>query len=372
MSMTAWSTTRFSDLVGLHYPIVQGPFGGGLSTVELTAAVSNAGGLGSFGGNHLQPDELDATIRTLEAASSNPFAVNLWVPIPGQPSGIDEQTFLAGLARLRPWYDALDLPAPEYRPQSLPDFDKQVEVVLERRPRVFSFVFGVPSADILNECRRRGILTVGAATNIDEGRALEAAGVDAVLASGTEAGGHRPSFLRPAEESVATGPLTAMLSAMLRVPVVAAGGIADGRGIASALALGADGAQLGTAFLATEQSAAPAVHRRTLSDPRARYTILTRAFSGRLGRGIRNAFLDALAADDAADIPPYPQQLWLTAALRAAGARTDNPEVLFLYAGQATPLLHKEHTDAASLVQFLVDDTDRVLAGLSARAGVRP
>ncbi|MEV6597886.1 nitronate monooxygenase [Actinoplanes sp. NPDC051346] len=363
MTKTHWARTRVSELFDTPYPIVQGPFGGGVSTVALAAAVSDAGGLGSFGGHHLPPERLDATLRELAAATGRPFAVNLWVPTEDQPRGIDPETFRAGTARLQPWYDALGLPLPEYQPQALPDFDSQVEVVLERRPRVFSFVFGIPDPKVLAECRRRGIVTVGAATNLDEGRALEAAGVDVVVASGIEAGGHRPSFLRPAPDSVSTGPLTAQLTSVLSVPVIAAGGLADGRGIAAAFALGAEGAQLGTAFLATEQSAAPAVHREMLFSDRARHTTLTRAFSGRHGRGIRNEFLDALA--DASDIPPYPQQLWLTAPLRAAGAERGDPEVLFLYAGQGAPLLRREHTDAGQLLRFLVADTDRVLTNLA-------
>ncbi|NRQ39731.1 nitronate monooxygenase [Nonomuraea sp. NN258] len=363
--MTDWTRTRVSGLFGTRYPIVQGPFGGGVSTVALTAAVSAAGGLGSYGGHHLPADELDTTLKNLRAATDQPFAVNLWVPTEGQPTGIDEDTFRAGMARLRPWYDALELPQPDYTPQSLPDFGEQVDVVLEHRPAVFSFVFGLPGPRVLAECRRRGIVTVGAATNLDEGRALADARVDVVVASGVEAGGHRPSFLRPAEESVATGPLTAQLAGTLRVPVIAAGGIADGRGIAAAFALGAEGAQVGTAFLATEQSGALEVHKRELHGDRARYTLLTRAFSGRHGRGIRNAFLDAFADDPfpgLGPIPPYPQQLWLTAPLRAAGV---DPEVLFLYAGQGAPLLHPARTDAGDLLRFLAEDTDRVLARLA-------
>lgn len=361
--MSNWAATRVSELFGTRYPLVQGPFGGGVSTVGLAAAVSTAGGLGSFGGHHLHAEELDATLTALREATDGPFAVNLWVPTEGQPTGIDEETFRAGTARLRPWYDRLGLEEPDPEPRELPGFDEQIEVVLERRPPVFSFVFGIPDAAVLAECRRRGIVTVGAATNLDEGRALEAAGVDAVVASGIEAGGHRPSFLRPATESLATGPLTAQLSGTLGIPVIAAGGIADGRGIASALALGAEGAQIGTAFLATDQSAAPPVHKRTLHTDRARHTMLTRAFTGRHARGIRNEFLDALTGD--AGIPPYPQQLWLTAPLRAAAAERSDPEVLFLYAGQGAPLLRPEHTDAADLLRFLVADTDRVLARLT-------
>lgn len=355
--MADWTETRFTREFGVRYPIVQGPFGGGISRVELTAAVSEAGGLGSFGAHHLHPEDLDATISRLQAATSHPFAVNLWVPLPGEPRTIDRQTHDRQSAALAPWFRRAQLDPPAYRAPTPPDFEAQVEVILKRRPAVFSFVFGTPEPGILAECRRRGIRTVGAATHLDEGLALRDAGVDAVVASGYEAGGHRPAFLRPAEDSIATGPLTAQLSTALDIPVIAAGGIADGRGIASALMLGASAVQVGTAFLATDQSGAPEVHKRMLRSPRAQYTALTTAFSGRLARGIRNEFLDEHAT---ADVPPYPQQLWLTAPIKAAAARSGDPELLALWSGQGAPLLTDRH-DATEVFEHLIADTTRTL-----------
>lgn len=356
----SWNETSFTREFGIRYPIVQGPFGGGISRVGLTAAVSNAGGLGSFGAHHLHPAELDSTLAEIQAATDQPFAVNLWLRLPGEPRTMDREVYDARDGSLATWFDRVQLMRPDFRAPTPPHFEAQVEVLLERKPAVFSFVFGVPSVEILDECRRRGIRTVGAATHLDEGVALQNAGVDAVVASGYEAGGHRPAFLRPAEDSVATGPLTAQLADALEIPVIAAGAIANGRGIASALMLGAAGVQVGTAFLATDQSGAPEVHKQALRSPGAKYTALTKAFSGRLARGIRNEFLDAHA--DATDIPIYPQQLWLTAALKVAAAQRGDAEVLALWSGQGAALL-TEHRDATEVFDYLVADTQRVLDG---------
>lgn len=355
--MTDWTRTPFTQKFDLRYPIVQGPFGGGISRIALTAAVSEAGGLGSFGAHHLSPQDLDATIGQLQSATDQPFAVNLWVPLPDQPRHLDRTTHDTYSGALRPWFQRAGLEPPAYQHASSPDFEAQVEAVLERRPAVFSFVFGIPRPEVLSECRHRGIRTVGAATHLDEGRALQDAGVDAVVASGYEAGGHRPAFLRPAADSVATGPLTAQLSAALDIPVIAAGGIATGRGIASALMLGAAAVQIGTAFLATDQSGAPDAHKHALRSPRARHTALTTAFSGRLARGIRNDFLDAF---ESVDVPTYPQQNWLTAPIRAAAARQGEIELLALWSGQGAPLL-TDHRDATELFEHLVADTDHSL-----------
>lgn len=356
--MADWTRTALTRDLGIDYPLVQGPFGGGTSTVALAAAVSQAGGLGSYGANHLHPEELDRTLTALAAATSRPFNVNLWVPLPGEPRTLTAAAHTRGAAALAPWFERLGVDLPTHTPPRPPVFEEQVEVLLAHRPAVFSFVFGIPNPAILAQCARLGIYTIGAATHLDEAVALQEAGVDAVVASGYEAGGHRPAFLRPATDTVATGPLTAQLTRALSLPVIAAGGIADGRGIASALLLGAAGVQLGTAFLATEQSGAPAAHKQVLRSPRARHTTLTRAFSGRLARGVRNDFLDAHEGDTTT--PPYPQQLWLTAPLKAAAARLGDPEALALWSGQSASLV-PGHTDAGQMLRHLAEDTTQVV-----------
>ena len=265
--------------IGIEHPVVQGPFGGGLSTVALTATVSNAGGLGSFGAHILEPDGIETLARDLRAATDQPFALNLWVS-DHDPGGypFPKEAFDAVWPVFEPYFREYGLDRPEPAARYHPRFEDQVEAILAVQPRVFSFVFGVPDRAILEACRDRDILTLGAATTLAEAEALADAGVDIVLATGFEAGGHRPAFLEPAEANlVGTLPLTRQIAAHLRVPVIAAGGIADRAGIDAALALGAGAAQLGTAFLACAESGTNDAHRDVLFSPRARHTVLTRA-----------------------------------------------------------------------------------------------
>ena len=223
--------------------------------------------------------------------------------------------------------------------------------MLAARPAVFSFVYGIPAADVLRRCREFGILTLGAATTVREAMALEAAGVDLIVATGFEAGGHRVSFLAPAEESL-TGSFALIPQVVdaVSVPVIAAGGIADGRGIAAAFALGAQAVQIGTAFLACAESNAGDLHRGKLFSPDAQHTGLTRVFSGRLARGIRNRFMDEMDAQQAA-LPPYPYQNWFTAQLKQAAIAQGRDDLMSLWAGQAAPLLR--HRSARELLQAL-------------------
>lgn len=358
--MTTWHQTVFSQQAGLEYPIVQGPFGGGLSSVELVTAVSESGGLGSFGVHHLSGPDILATAAAIRARTTRPFALNLWIPLDDrEASSLDDAAFAQHVARLRPFFDMLDIPPPARPAQFAPPFAEQIAAVLEARPPVFSFVYGIPSADVLSACRARGILTLGAATTAEEARALELAGVDAIVATGSEAGGHRVSFLRPAEASL-TGTLALIPQVVdaVRIPVIAAGGIADGRGIAAALALGAQGVQIGTAFLACAESAASLPHRSALFSPEARHTTLTRVFSGRLARGIHNRFVDALKPFEA-DVPAYPVQNWLTGHLKRAAIAQNRPELMSLWAGQGAPLL--QHRQARPLMQALIEQTEAVL-----------
>ncbi|PPE73564.1 2-nitropropane dioxygenase [Solimonas fluminis] len=360
-----WQDTAVSRKLGLRYPIVQGPFGGGLSSVDLLAAVSEAGGLGSFGVHHLEPAQirdLDATIR---ARTNKPYALNLWVSNHDQGGlSLTPEVFAAGIERFRPYYEELGVEPPPMPARYGQSFDEQVEAVLEARPPAFSFVFGIPSPRILEECRRRGIVTIGAITTVDEAVAMEAAGVDLIVATGFEAGGHRVSFLAPAEDSL-TGSfaLIPTVADRVKTPVIAAGGIADGRGIAAALTLGAQGVQIGTAFLACRQSSASTPHRRMLFDERNRYTALTRVFSGRLARGIRNRFLEEMSASGVPPFP-YPIQNWFTGSFRKAAGAQDRPDLMSLWAGQAAPLMR--HHDATALFAELVRDAS---ARLGPRAG---
>jgi nitronate monooxygenase len=216
---------------------------------------------------------------------------------------------------------------------------------------VFSFVFGVPGADVLERCRRAGIVTIGAATIAEEAMALADAGVDMVVASGMEAGGHRVSFLREPEDCL-TGTMALVPAVMdaVKVPVIAAGGIVDRRGIEAALSLGAGAAQIGTAFLACEESNATPLHKQMLFSDAARRTSLTRAFTGRLARSIHNGFIERMKGQEA-KLPPYPVQAWLTARLKEAALNAGRWDVISLWAGQGAGRL--KHRRARELFDAL-------------------
>lgn len=358
-----WTDTAITKRLGISAPIIQGPFGGGLSSVKLTAAVSNTGGLGSFGANGLEPQQIKTLIGDLRQATDKPFAINLWVN--DQPVAIpDKDSFACFQSAFAPYYRELGIEAPPQPVRFAPDYRAQIDAALEARPPVLSFVFGCPSSDILAACRARGIVTIGTATTPDEARTLEAAGIDAVVATGAEAGGHRPSFLNTAEASL-TGTLSLIPQTVdaVKVPVIAAGGIADGRGIAAALALGAAAVQIGTAFLACDESAAPPVHRDALFKYKPTDTALTRAFSGRLVRAIRNRLFDELDAR-AGDSAPFPIQNWLTGSLRTAAIQQGRAEFLSLQAGQtAGPLRYRS---AAFLMIALMRETEAAVVRLRA------
>lgn len=349
-----WHHTRITRMLGIQYPIMQGPFGGDYSTPALTAAVSNEGGLGGYGAYTLSPEQIADVCGQIRALTPRPFAVNLWV------SDVDRQTFSAAdYAALntiyQPYFDELGIPLPEPPAPVSSRFEQQAEALLRQRPAVFSFVFGIPSQAILKACRQQGISTVGAATTLDEALALEEAGVDMIIASGFEAGGHRPSFLRPAGQSLTgTFALVPQIADRVSVPVIAAGGIADGRGIVAALTLGATAVQIGTAFLACEESNAPAVHKAALFSDRAKRTALTTAATGRLGRGLANRL-----TDERQEHAPFPLQGTYLSALRKAALEQGKTELVTFWSGQAAPLL--KHRRAKELFHDLVAQTERIL-----------
>jgi nitronate monooxygenase len=347
-----WKETAVSRRLKLDAPIVQGPFGGGLSAVDLVVAVSENGGLGSFGVHHLDAAGIRDVTAKIRARTSRAFALNLWIPLgdSDDPRMSDAQ-WSAAQDLLRPYYTALGVPLPSRPARFAPRYEEQVETMLELKPAVFSFVFGVPSASVLDRCRSAGIVTLGAATTPDEAKLLADAGVDMIVATGFEAGGHRVSFLRPPEDCL-TGTLALVPQVVdtVKVPVIAAGGIADGRGVAAALALGATAAQIGTAFLACEESNAAPAHRAKLFSADAKRTSLTRAFSGRLARSIHNDFIDAMQGKES-EFAPYPVQNWLNAQIRSAAVAAGRTDAISLWSGQSAPLL--KHRRAADLMRSL-------------------
>jgi len=351
-----WYKTKATELLGIDYPILQGPFGGGLSSPQLVAAVSNAGGLGGYGAYTLEPNDIYAVDQQIRALTGKPYNLNLWVSDTDTPDGtVTDEQFEQAKQLFKPYFDKAGIPLPEKPAPFHSRFQNQLQVVFDIRPKVFSFMFGILPPDILEQCRRLGILTVGAATTLDEAIALEASGVDMIIASGFEAGGHRPSFLAPAEVST-TGAfvLTQLVREKVKVPVIAAGGIASGRGVAAALTLGADAAQVGTAFLATEESNILPIHRQMLFSEAAKYTTLSRAFTGRYGRGITSRVAKELMGKEKAFLP-FPLQTTFMSSLRKAAIDQQQWDMILFWGGQIAPLL--KHTKATDLMQSLVKET---------------
>jgi len=335
------------ELLGIDRPILLGPFGG-LSSPGLTAAVSELGGLGGYGLYGYSGERIRETVRAIRELTSRPFALNLWLPTGDEitPSDAELDAGFAGAVRgTTSLFDDLGIDVPPLPDRFLPELDEQVEAVLEARPAALSLVYGVPSPELVERARAAGIAVVGTATTVAEAIALEAGGVDAIVATGAEAAGHRVSFLRDAESSlVGTMALVPQVVDAVRVPVVAAGGIADRRGVAAAFALGAAGVQVGTAFLATQQSAATAAHRAAIRGASAEDTVLTRAMSGRLARGLRNRAVREIEARNA--IARFPAQNWLTGQFRAVAAQRERGDLLSLWMGQAAPLARHEDAEA--------------------------
>jgi nitronate monooxygenase len=357
-SPAPWNKTRVSSILGVEYPIIQGPLGG-LSTQRLTAKVSNFGGLGSFGAHGLSPSAIGDVIAEIRELTIKPFAMNLWVSTEDEgarASGREE--FARSLKHVAGHIDALGAPLPDYKPYVPVRVEDQIRVLIDAKVPVFSFIIGVPPKEILDECRNQGIVTMGTATTAAEARVLDQAGVNIIVASGFEAGGHRGSFLLPAEDSLTgTFALTPQVVDAVSAPVVTAGGIGDARGIVAAFALGAEGVQMGTAFLASEDSGASALHRKALLSGKAERTSLTKGFTGRLARGVHNQLIEEMNRPGV-EILPYPLQRHLVRNLVIPAGKAGRAELMQLWAGQSASL--SREGDAEALLQRLVSEISAV------------
>jgi nitronate monooxygenase len=343
-----------TELLGIERPLLQAPMSG-YAAPTLAAAVSEAGGLGALGSAILPMDEIHAQAAAVRGATDRPFLLNFFCHEPPRSSA---EVLAAAREALSPLYAEFDLgkpPKPELPPLT---FDSDhLEAALEIRPAAVSFHFGLPVPAAVERLREAGIKVLSSATTVREAVRLEELGADAVIAQGAEAGGHRGSFLVDGDVGmVGTVALVPQVVDAVDVPVVAAGGIADGRGLAAVLALGAGAANVGTAFLVCPESAAPAFYREALNEASDDSTTLTRMFSGRPARTLRNrlAELDAPAL-------PFPTQTALTAPLAQAAAERGSAELMPIWAGQAAALA--QAVPAGELVARICDDAERVRAG---------
>lgn len=343
----------FLEKLGIANPVIQGPMGGGPSTPELVAAVSNAGGLGSLGAAYLNPDEIIATIRQIKSLTGGPFSVNLFAGDHTAKPMPDPRPMLEILGEI---HARFELPAPVV-PQLPPDpFPAQLEAVLDSGTPIFSFTFGLPDADSLARLKKRHVTIIGTATTVAEAKLLAAAGVDAIVAQGAEAGAHRGTFAGPFEKSlIPTLELVPAIHAAVSSPIIASGGLMDGHDIRAALKLGASAAALGTAFLISPESGASAIHKQAILAAKSNTTSITRAFSGRPARGLTNTFMEKLAGREDI-ILPYPLQNMLTRAMRTAAAIRSDAGFLSLWAGSG--VARSRQLPAADLVRRLVAELD--------------
>jgi nitronate monooxygenase len=343
-------TTSVTRLVGIDNPIVLAPLAGGPSTPALAAAVSEAGGLGSLGVGYLAPGAIGDEIAAVRRATARPFAVNLFVDRPGV---VDRAEVDHAWALLAPYRHELGMPETAPPERFTEPYDEQLGAVLEARVAVVSFTFGLPDAGAIDALHDNGTLVMITVTSEPEGRAAASAGADLLCAQGAEAGGHRASFLGATDDG-----LVGLVALVPRVvdstglPVVASGGIMDGRGVAAALALGAGAVQLGTAFLRCPEAGTSLPYRQAIAESNGS-TTLTSAISGKLARGLPNRLTRDLAD---APVPAYPVMNALTRELRRAAAGLGRSELLSLWAGQGVGATRE--LPAATLVSRLLDETD--------------
>ena len=362
--MSGWRQNRLTKRLNLNVPIIQAPMAGA-STPAMAAAVSRGGGLGSLGASLQSPDKTREDCRAIQAETNGAYNINFFVH--SKEPVLDETRCEAMRQQLKPYYEELGLgEVPEAMVPSEPFNEDHLAAILDMMPPVVSFHFGLPRAHLFKAVKDAGLFTISSATNVREAKALEAGGIDAIIAQGFEAGGHRGTFEEPYEDGwVGTMALVPQIVDAVDVPVIAAGGIMDGRGIAAALALGASAVQLGTAFLSTPESAIPQVHRDLLLTAGEDETRLTHAFSGRPSRGIENRYIRETKGGEA-NFPDFPILNAMTGPLKKASAEAGLGDFVSLWAGQG---LGMSRTMAAGeLLDKLTAETDEVLGRLGLKS----
>jgi nitronate monooxygenase len=354
------ASAKLSSLLGIEHPLICAPMAGGPSTPALAAEVSRAGGLGFLGCAYSPPEQILEWSKEIRRRTDRPFGINLFADVPGDPP-VDPGPMLE---LLRPIHAELGLPPPEAPTPAARILDAQIAAVVESGASVFSITFGLLTGPQLERLKHAGLVTMATANTVEEARRIDAAGYDAVVAQGSEAGGHRATFVGSFERGlVGTLALVPQAVDAVRVPVLAAGGIMDGRGWVAAEALGAAGVQLGTAFLAADECGTIPAYKDAVLAATDDGTTVTRAYSGRAARGLVTRFLTAVEERPGV-ILPYPLQNALTRPMRTAANRAGRAELMSLWAGQAARLARR--APAADIVRWLVADAARVRASLRA------
>ena len=346
----------------IAYPIIQAPMAGGVTTSKLVAETSNAGGLGMIGAGYMAPTQIRDQIKEIQKLTSKPFGINLFVP---QPFDVSEDSMKAANQALTTIRQQLHLPdkdnfgIADYN-EVLEAFKEQIQVVIEEQVPICSFTFGIPSQEVIAELKQHNITLLGTATTVMEAVQNEAAGMDMVVVQGSEAGGHRGGFLNQEQESSDSVGLMSLLPQVtdaITIPVVAAGGIMDGRGLAASMCLGAQGVQMGTAFLTCVESGAHPVHKEAVLSISEDQTVYTRSFSGKWARGVKNHFILEMQNHEVY-LPDFPVQNTLTQDIRKAASAENNPDFMSLWSGQSTRLAKSQTVEA--LIENMVAEAKKL------------
>ncbi|KAB2331174.1 nitronate monooxygenase [Cytobacillus depressus] len=352
-----WNQNTVTDMLGISYPIFQAPMAGGITTPELISETSNSGGLGNLGAGYMMPEEIKSAIKEIRELTDKPFGVNLFVPNKeitfSEEKRSEALNHLSGYKAELMLEDDIQLTDKNYHTL----YEQQLEVVLSTKVPICSFTFGIPDENVIKDLKKQGTIVIGTATNVKEALELEAAGVDMIVAQGSEAGGHRGTFHEEASGLIGSMALIPQIADAVKLPVIAAGGIMDARGIVAAFILGAKGVQLGTAFLPCRESGAHPIYKEALLNSTEDTTTLTKAFSGKLARGINNRFIKE-TENSTDSILPYPIQNDLTGAIRKQAAKLKNKEFMSLWAGQGLRLANR--TSVKGLMGELTEETSQI------------
>lgn len=351
---------EIANLLKIEYPIIQAPMAGGVTTSKLVAEVSNSGGLGMIGAGYMTPIQIREQIKEIKQLTSNPFGINLFVPNEFKVTENEVKSANGILNTIREQLnlqqkDSLEIPNFN---NVLEEFIEQIKVVVEEKVPICSFTFGIPSEKVIAELKQSNIIVMGTATTVREAVEIEKAGMDIIVVQGSEAGGHRGNFITGFQESlVGLMSLIPQVVDNVSIPVIAAGGIMDARGLMASLCLGAKGVQIGTAFLTCIESGAHKVHKEAILNADEDQTILTRSFSGKWARGVKNTFILEMQEHETS-LPDFPVQNTLTQDIRKTSTAQNNQDFMSLWSGQS-PRLAKNQT-VETLIKNMIAEAKKI------------
>ncbi len=360
-----WNETLVTSILNIEYPIVQAGMAGGVTTPQLVASVSNAGGLGSLGAGYMTPDQMRMAIKDIKRITTRAFAVNLFIPEEDHSSNeVVEQT----KQMLQRYATKLGIEDYSYKEKPFlalkKEYKEKLKILIDENVPVCSITFGIPSKEDVQQLKRNGIILIGTATTVHEAIINEESGMDLVVMQGAEAGGHRGTFESEVDSSiVGISSLIPQTVDAIKIPVIAAGGIMDGRGILSMLVLGAGAVQMGTAFVTCQESGAHPLHKKAILTSTEEQTIITPVFSGKSARGIKNDFITEMIEADLPMLPGYPVLNTLTKEIRKQAAEQNHPEWMSLWSGQ-NPRLSTSKS-AEEMIRCSVSEVNNIINRIS-------